>query len=87
MDAIQRPPQKDENTVLQSKDELFELMQKYRIEDLYDKFNENKVTVDVIWKLDDVIINDMNFNALQKLKYKTAKEKCTKTNCELYQMK
>ena len=95
---VQKPPKNETNTVLQSKSEsrcstssyiqseLFELMQEFRIESMYDTFNEYGVTVDEIWKLDDEMINDMNLNKLQKLKYRTAKEKFTKNEYKSYQM-
>ena len=51
-------------------------MKENKIENLYDKFNENGVTTEVIWKLDDEILKDeLKLTKLEMLKYRTAKSK------------
>ena len=45
---------------------------------MYDKFHENAVTTEVIWDLDDEVLNDiLNLNALEKIKYKKAKDRAS----------
>ena len=42
----------------------------------YEKFRDAQITVDIIWKLDDSILNDeLKLSGIEKLKYSTAKEK------------
>lgn len=51
-------------------------MKDFKIDSMYEKFHENGVTTEVIWVLDDEILTDiLKLNALEKIKYKTAKDK------------
>ena len=51
-------------------------MQEANIGDLYNKFESNSVTVDVIWELPDEIVNGtLELNGVEKFRYQKAKKK------------
>ena len=47
---------------------------------MYEKFHENDVTTDVLWDLNEEVLNDiLKLNALEKIKYEKAKKNALKT--------
>ena len=66
-----------------TKNELLKVMTEFEIHGLYEKFHENGVTIEVIWKLTDEILSDvLKLNSLEKLKYEIAKDKALHQNLE-----
>ena len=56
--------------------ELQKVMKSTGISTLYEKFRDAGITVDIIWKLEDSMLDDeLKLSGIEKLKYSTAKEK------------
>ena len=51
------------------------MMKAFKIDSMYEKFHENDVTTDVLWDLtEEVLIDILKLNALEKIKYEKAKK-------------
>ena len=48
---------------------------KFNIQSLYDKFYKKQVTIDIVWDLNNEMLEDIGLTSLEKLKYAKAKEK------------
>ena len=55
--------------------ELADELTEFNIQSLYDKFYKKEVTVDIVWDLNDQLLEDIGLTPLEKLKYTKAKEK------------
>jgi len=58
-------------TDVELRDELIE----FNVQSLFEKFNENGVTVEILWHLDNEMLQDIGLTSIEKLKYSKAKEK------------
>ena len=57
------------------KDEQLEaVLKQYNMLSLYDTFEKNSVTLDVIWDLEDEYLKDMGMNVVERLLYSKAKK-------------
>ena len=54
------------------------LLKSYNILHLYEKFCDSYVTPDVIWELDEDMLDEAKLNKTEKLQYQKAKEKAQK---------
>ena len=71
-------------------DELYETLAAFRIQSLYDKFKKKKVTIDIIWDLDNELLENIGLSPVEKLKYTKAKQNWKKEkqeNCLPYSQK
>ena len=50
------------------------ILTKYNILNLYDVFENNSITTEVIWELNDEHLTDLGLSIGDRLKYKKAKE-------------
>ena len=58
-----------------------------RIPHLHKKFCSRSVTTDVLWNLDDKMLEDCGLNSVEKLQYTKAKERHVRANqSKLYEM-
>ena len=58
-----------------------------RIPHLHNKFCSRSVTTDVLWNLDDKMLEDCGLNSVEKLQYTKAKERHVRANqSKLYEM-
>ena len=55
-------------------DELYEEMTAFNIQSLYDKFKKKKVTIDILWDLDNELLENIGLSPVEKLKYTKAKQ-------------
>ena len=53
---------------------LEEILTKYNMLTLYDVFENNSITTEVIWELNEDHLKDMGLSIGDRLKYKKAKE-------------
>ena len=51
------------------------LLQKHGLVSLYSKFVESGVDEETLWELDDEFLKDAQLTAIQKLRYRKAKER------------
>ena len=52
------------------------MMKESNIDDLYDRFNRNGVTSDILWDLSDEILkDDVKLTRIELLRYQKAKDK------------
>ena len=51
------------------------MLQKHGLVSLYSKFVEAGVDEEILWELDDEFLNEAGLTAVQKLKYRRAKER------------
>ena len=54
---------------------LMNELKQVNLDVLYDKFHFAAVTLDIIWDLDDDILQEIGLTKLEQLKYRKAKEK------------
>ena len=52
-----------------------ELLERFDLSSIAHKFQENGVTVDILWDLDDEIFSELNLSKVEILRYKKAKNK------------
>ena len=72
MNSTSNPTADDEHAELQK------VMKSTGLSALYEKFRDAGITVDIIWKLENEILDDMlKLNPIDKLKYNTAKKQAT----------
>ena len=50
-------------------------LREFNLEQLYDKFHEAKITTDIIWILDEEMLEDVGLTKFEQLKYRQALEK------------
>ena len=53
-------------------------MAAFRIQSLYDKFKKKKVTIDILWDLNDGLLENIGLSPVDKLKYTKAKQNWVK---------
>ena len=56
-------------------EELRDELTEFKVQSLFEKFNENGVTVEILWDLDGKMLQDIGLTSIEKLKYSKAKEK------------
>ena len=54
--------------------QLLELLSQYQLSSLADEFLKKKITVGIIWDLDDDILSKMDLTATDRLKYTNARK-------------
>ena len=54
--------------------ELQDELTEFNIQSLFEKFNKKAVTVEILWDLDDKMLQDIGLTSIEKLKYNKAKE-------------
>ena len=54
---------------------LLEELKVFKLEILYEKFHGAGITSDIIWELDDDILNDCELTKIEKLRYQKAAAK------------
>ena len=65
----------NKHNIMRMDEMLMTELKKFNLEQLYDKFNEAKITTDIIWILDDEMLEDIGLTKFEKLKYRKALEK------------
>ena len=62
-------------------------LKKFNLEPLYDKFRAAKITSDIIWMLDEEMLEDIGLTKIEKLKYKQAIQKFKRTSWLMDELK
>ena len=60
--------------------ELLDTLKWWKMEHLYPKLKSQKVTIGVLWELDDDMLKDCKLNRVEKLQYSKAKEEHLNAN-------
>ena len=60
--------------------ELLEALKWSKITHLHGKFRSQNVTLNVLWELDDEMLEDCKLNRVEKLQYRKAKESYSDDN-------
>ena len=65
----------NKHNIMHMDEKLMTELKKFNLALLYDKFHEAKITTDIIWILDEEMLEDIGLTTFQKLKYRQALEK------------
>ena len=76
MDGWERPEMGNAVCTLKSDTdvELRDELTEFNIQSLFEKFSKKVVTVEILWDLDDEMLQDIGLTSIEKLKYNKAKE-------------